>query len=160
MRLVLVTRNLSVMKGLPLDWCDNDDYRIGDYVSCDWYFKHALLSRRFGWKGVRVLECDDKDLKKVGVTKNKPFHPSPSLSTYPQPPDAMDPCLSDSFHRTFPDRAFIPEASTLGHGFREYAQPSRDAGDKTTPILAVCFECHLTCVSFSHRSPLDLVCVG
>jgi len=74
MRLVLVTRNLSVMKGLPLDWCDNDDYRIGDYVSCDWYFKHALLSRRFGWKGVRVLECDDKDLKKIAHSFPKLQH--------------------------------------------------------------------------------------
>merc|ERR1711939_69620 len=65
MRLVLVCRSLSRLRGLPLNWCDNDDYRIGDYVGCDWYVKRAPLSTKFQWEGLRLLECDDQDLRKV-----------------------------------------------------------------------------------------------
>jgi len=68
MRLLRVCRSLSRMNRVPLDFCDNSQYRVGDYAAPDLYTEQAAKSKRYVWRGLRVLECDDAKLGELATS--------------------------------------------------------------------------------------------
>jgi len=65
LRLVRVNRKLSQLDHLPLNWCHSQEYKVGHYVNMPTNIAKAEKLKRFSWLGLRVLECDDDDLRKA-----------------------------------------------------------------------------------------------